>query len=66
MSQIKTVEGYLLSDPMHIHTVNVCLDSWDGIENQADQDIYFYMDGLPLNVGSTLDGDFFVTDIWED
>ena len=63
MTQTRTIEGYFLDNPNHIHYVNISLGSWDGIENQADQDIFFYMDGEPLQVGEAIAGNFVVTSI---
>lgn len=61
MTQIKLVEGYFTDEPNHIHYVNVHLGAWNGIEDHADNDIFFYMDGEPLKVGDTIAEDFVVT-----
>lgn len=61
MTQIKLVEGYFTDTPDHIHYMNVSLGSWNGIEDHADNDVFFYMDGEPLNVGDTIADNFVVT-----
>jgi len=63
MTQIKLVEGYFTDNPNHIHYVNVSLQSWNGIEDHADNDIFFYTDGEPLQVGQKIAEDFVITSI---
>lgn len=65
MAQIRLVEGYFLDKPNHIHYVNVSLDSWNGIEDHADNDIFFYMDGEPLKEGQIIAENFYVESIEE-
>lgn len=60
---IVTVEGYYIDEPNHIYTVNVSLGYWNGIEDHTDNDIFYYMDDVPLNVGDTLSDSFIVTAI---
>ena len=60
---IITAEGYHLDTPDHIHYVNISLGSWDGVEGHADNDIFYYTDGEPINVGDTLSDSFVVTAI---
>lgn len=58
-----TVEGYWQDEPSRIYTVLVALGEWDGVEDEADRDIFYYMDGEPLSVGDTIAEDFIVTEI---
>lgn len=48
------------------YDVKVALGSWDGIEDDEDQSIFFYMDGEPLERGMIISEGFLVTDIQED
>jgi hypothetical protein len=60
---IKTIEGHWQDDPATRYCVNVSLGSWDGIEDEKDRDIFYYMDGEPLRVGDVIANDFVVTNI---
>jgi len=45
--------------------VIVSLGSWDGQEDERDASIFYYTDGDLLKRGDTIcDGDFIITDIW--
>ena len=63
MSNIRTVSGYWLDQPEVIYTVKVSLDSWDGIEDEKDLEIFFYTDGDPIEVGDIIAHDFVITKI---
>lgn len=58
-----TVQGYWQGEPSRIYTVLVALGEWDGVEDEADRDIFYYMDGEPLGVGDRIAEDFIVTEI---
>ena len=60
---ILTCYGHWTDQPSHILSVTVSLGSWDGKEDAKDEGIFYYMDGLPLQVGSTIAEDFHVTEI---
>jgi hypothetical protein len=45
------------------YDVYIALDSWDENEDAADEAIFFYMDGQPLEVGMILGDGFVVTNI---
>ena len=60
---IHTVEGYFIDNPNHIYYVNISTGSWDGIEGHVDDDIFFYMDGEPFNVGTVVSEDFVITSL---
>lgn len=62
-NEVFIVEGYFLDNPNHIHYMNVSAGEWDGIENHADNDIFFYMDNEPLHVGATISEDFVILSI---
>lgn len=63
MSQIFTIQGYFLHNPNSIYYMNVSLDSWNGIEDHVDNDIFFYMDGEPLKKGQIIAENFYVQSI---
>jgi len=63
MTQTILVEGYFTDEPNHIHYMNIALGEWNGIEDHADRDVFFYMDNEPLKVGDTIAEDFVVTSI---
>lgn len=58
----KHVTGYFEDEPNLIHTFLVCLGQWDQ-QNEQDNDVFFYMDNLPLSVGSTIAGNFKITGV---
>jgi hypothetical protein len=59
----KTVwcEGYWAYEPDRIFSVNIALDSWDGVEDAEDEGIFHYMDGEPLELGTNLADGFVIT-----
>ncbi len=61
--QIITVTGHWVDDLSNKYTVAVSLGEWDGVEDEADLNIFYYTDGEPLKVGDTIAGDFVVTAI---
>ena len=61
--KIKTVDGHWIDDATTIYTVNVSIDSWDGLEDEADRNIFYYTDGDPIEVGDTIALDFVITKI---
>lgn len=48
---------------VEIYDVKIALGSWDGEEDAEDESIWFYMDGLPLEIGSVLGEGFVIIDI---
>jgi hypothetical protein len=40
-----------LSKRVDFYDVKIALDSWDEEEDSEDESIFYYMDGLPLEVG---------------
>ena len=63
MNAIKTISGHWIDQPATTYTVKVSLGSWNGIEDEADRNIFFYTDGEPINVGDIVASDFVVTAI---
>lgn len=65
--QIKQCKGYWSDDPKNIYSVLIALGEWDGLGDLDDQEIFYYMDGEPLSVGSVLCADegFVITEIEE-
>jgi hypothetical protein len=65
MPKYKTceVEGYWEDNPEDVFTVKVAYGSWDEVEDDEDQSIFFYLDGAPIKVGDTLAEGFIVTEI---
>ena len=45
------------------YQVDIALGSWDEVEDEEDRNIFFYMDGEPLEVGLILDDGFVIVDI---
>jgi hypothetical protein len=66
--ETKECEGYWMDDPENIFSVRIALGEWDGLEDDEDQDIFYYMDGEPLKVGSILceDEGFYISKIEEE
>jgi hypothetical protein len=63
---IKTCSGYWDDEPDRLLSgVRVALESWDEMEDHWDESIFYYMDNQPLQVGSSIAGDFIVTEIEE-
>lgn len=58
-----TVEGHWEDNVDSTFTLKVALGEWDGIEDAEDEDIFYYMDGKPLNVGDVISDGFVVTAI---
>lgn len=58
--QTVNVTGYWTNEPERHLSMTVALDSWDGVEDAADERIFFYMDKAPLSVGQTIAEDFVV------
>jgi hypothetical protein len=48
------------------YQVDIALGSWDEVEDEEDRNIFFYMDGEPLEVGLILDDGFVIVDIEEE
>lgn len=63
MSNLQTISGHWLDQPETNYTVLVSLGSWDGVEDDIDQKIFFYTDGDPIKVGDIVAGDFIITEI---
>jgi hypothetical protein len=45
----------------NFYDVAIALGSWDGEEDAEDRRIFFYMDGLPLELGMIISEGFLVT-----
>ena len=60
-AKVINVEGYWQDSPDTRYWVNVSLGSWDGYEDEKDRDIFYYMDGEPLNIGDVIADNFVVT-----
>ena len=60
-AKVISVEGYWQDSPDTRYWVNVSLGSWDGYEDAKDRDIFYYMDGEPLNIGDVIADNFVVT-----
>ena len=60
-AKVINVEGYWQDSPDTRYWVNVSLGSWDGYEDEKDRDIFYYMDGEPLNIGAVIADNFVVT-----
>ena len=58
-----TCEGYWDDDPENIFEVTVALGEWDGIEDEEDRNIFYYMDGEPIEVGMIISDGFVVTEV---
>jgi len=58
---------WLPDDPSASHVdfmnVTVALGSWDEIEDEEDREIFFYMDGEPLERGLIISDGFVITNI---
>jgi hypothetical protein len=52
-----------LSKRVDFYDVKIALDSWDEEEDSEDESIFYYMDGLPLEVGMVLGDGFVITNI---
>jgi hypothetical protein len=63
--ETKYCEGYWEDEPDNIYSVNIALGDWDGKEDYADEQIFFYMDGQPLVVGAIVADGFVITEIEE-
>lgn len=63
MKNIHSVTGYWIDEPAHKFNVLVSLDSWDGNEDEADQQIFYYTDGEPIYVGCVIAEDFVISSI---
>lgn len=55
-----------LSRKVHFYDVTIALNSWDENEDAEDEQIFFYMDGQPLEVGMILGDGFVVSHIDEE
>jgi hypothetical protein len=66
MGKYKTVycDGYWDWDKdKTIYEVKIALDSWDEVEDEEDERIFYYMDGDPLRVGTVLTDGFVITNM---
>jgi hypothetical protein len=50
---------------VHFMEVKVALGEWDGVEDHADESIFYYMDNEPLEEGTIIAEDFIVVNIYE-
>ena len=63
---IKICSGYWDDEPDRLLSgVQVALESWDEVEDHADESVFFYMDNEPLQIGSVIAESFTVTEIEE-
>ena len=61
---IKVCSGYWVDEPDRLfHGVRIALEAWDGIEDQADESVFYYMDNQPLQIGSVIAESFTVINI---
>jgi hypothetical protein len=61
---IKVCSGYWDDEPDRLFSgVRVALESWDEVEDYADEYVFYYMDDRPLQVGSVIAEGFIVTEI---
>ena len=56
-------EGYWADEPERIFTVKIALGEWDGIEDEEDDSIFYYMNNEELNLGTNLSEGFVITEI---
>jgi len=73
MSKYKTkhCRGFFMPDYINASQVDfiwvdIALGSWDEVEDDEDRNIFFYMDGQPLEEGLVLDDGFVIVEIEED
>ena len=59
-------EGYWMDEPERFLPVTIALGDWDGLEDDEDQEIFYYMDGEPLKVGTVVSEGFYITRIEEE
>lgn len=53
------------ANKVDFYDVTIALGSWDENEDTEDEQIFFYMDGQPLEVGMILGDGFVITNIEE-
>ena len=63
--EARECEGYWTDDSENIFGVKVALGEWDGVEDDEDQEIFYYMDGEPLKVGTVVSEGFYITRVEE-
>jgi hypothetical protein len=64
--ETKYCEGYWEDEPERLlYPVKIALGEWDEVEDLEDQEIFYYMDGEPLKVGSVVADGFVITEIEE-
>ena len=56
-------EGYWTDEPEHIFTVKIALGEWDGVDDEEDNSIFYYMDNEKLELGTNLADGFVITGI---
>jgi hypothetical protein len=66
--QTKNCKGFYLPESptasrVDFFWVDIALGAWDEVEDEEDRNIFFYMDGEPLEVGLILDDGFVIVDI---
>ena len=65
--ETRDCEGYWKDEPERIlYPIRIALSEWDGVEDDEDQDIFYYMDGEPLSVGMVISDGFVITEIYEE
>lgn len=53
----------LMQGKVHLQDVLIAKGDWDGEEDADDERIFFYMDGVELNVGDIISEGFVVIEI---
>lgn len=53
----------LMQGKVHLQDVLIAKGDWDGEEDAEDERIFFYMDGVELNVGDIISEGFVVIEI---
>lgn len=61
--EFRDCEGYWEDDPESIMSVRIALGEWDGIEDDEDQEMFYYMDGAPLTTGAVISDEFVITEV---
>jgi hypothetical protein len=59
--ETRDCEGYWMDEPERVFSVQIALGDWDGVEDEDDQEIFYYMDGEPLEVGAVISEGFYIT-----
>ena len=63
-AMVMNVIGHWRDEPDTEYSVLVSLGAWDGEEDEADGNIFYYTDGEPIKVGDIIANDFVITEIY--